>query len=93
MPGAPKAAELVAAGGPHLEGQQQLARQGIARLTGLTRTSVGELVADLVRDGLAEDVGRGPSTGGKQPTLVALKDDARTVITLRIVRPTNTCAP
>jgi predicted NBD/HSP70 family sugar kinase len=59
-----------------------ISRADIARLTGLTRTSVGELVADLERDGLAREIGRGPSTGGKQPTLVALVDDARTVITL-----------
>jgi N-acetylglucosamine repressor len=59
-----------------------ISRADIARLTGLTRTSVGELVADLEREGLAHDVGRGPSTGGKQPTLVALVDDARTVIVL-----------
>src|SRR4029079_4150339 len=31
---------------------------------------------------LARDVGRGPSTGGKQPTLVSLVDDAREVVTL-----------
>ena len=59
-----------------------ISRADIARLTGLTRTSVGELVAELEREGLAHDVGRGPSTGGKQPTLVALVDDARTVIVL-----------
>jgi len=59
-----------------------ISRAEIARLTGLTRTSVGELVADLQREGLAKDVGRGPSTGGKQPTLVSLIDDAREVVTL-----------
>ena len=59
-----------------------ISRADIARLTGLTRTSVGELVGDLERDGLAREVGRGPSTGGKQPTLVQLVDDARTVIGL-----------
>ncbi len=69
-----------------------ISRADIARLTGLTRTSVGELVADLEREGLAEDVGRGPSTGGKQPTLVALKDDARTVITLDLGERTFTAA-
>jgi N-acetylglucosamine repressor len=59
-----------------------ISRASIARLTGLTRTSVGELVSDLERDGLARDVGRGPSTGGKAPTLVALEPDARSVITV-----------
>ena len=44
-----------------------ICRADIARLTGLTRTSVGELVADLEAEGLAREVGRGPSTGGKAP--------------------------
>jgi predicted NBD/HSP70 family sugar kinase len=69
-----------------------ISRADIARLTGLTRTSVGELVADLEQDGLATDVGRGPSTGGKQPTLVALRDDARQVITLDLGERTFTAA-
>jgi N-acetylglucosamine repressor len=59
-----------------------ISRADIARRTGLTRTSVGDLVADLERDGLAQDVGRGPSTGGKAPTLVSLVDDARHAVTL-----------
>jgi N-acetylglucosamine repressor len=69
-----------------------ISRADIARLTGLTRTSVGELVSDLEREGLATDVGRGPSTGGKQPTLVALNGDARTVITLDLGERTFTAA-
>jgi predicted NBD/HSP70 family sugar kinase len=69
-----------------------ISRADIARLTALTRTSVGELVADLTNDGLARDVGRGPSTGGKQPTLVALNDDARQVITLDLGERTFTAA-
>lgn len=59
-----------------------ISRAEIARLTGLTRTSVGELVAELESDGLAREVGRGPSTGGKAPTLVSLVDGARNVVTL-----------
>jgi predicted NBD/HSP70 family sugar kinase len=69
-----------------------ISRADIARLTGLTRTSVGELVADLEDDALAIDVGRGPSTGGKQPTLVALNAGARTVITLDLGERTFTAA-
>ena len=69
-----------------------ISRADIARLTGLTRTSVGELVSDLERDGLAIDVGRGPSTGGKQPTLVALNANARTIITLDLGERTFTAA-
>jgi N-acetylglucosamine repressor len=69
-----------------------ISRAEVARLTGLTRTSVGELVAELETEGLARDIGRGPSTGGKAPTLVALIDDARHVVTLDLGERTFTAA-
>jgi predicted NBD/HSP70 family sugar kinase len=69
-----------------------ISRAEIARLTGLTRTSVGDLVAQLTAEGLAEEVGRGPSTGGKQPTLVSLIDDARHMVTLDLGERTFTAA-
>ncbi len=69
-----------------------ISRAEIARRTGLTRTSVGELVAELESEGLAQDVGRGPSTGGKAPTLAALIDDARHVVTLDLGERTFTAA-
>ena len=69
-----------------------ISRAEIARLTGLTRTSVGELVGELEHEGLAREVGRGPSTGGKQPTLVSLVDDARQVVTLDLGERTFTAA-
>jgi N-acetylglucosamine repressor len=69
-----------------------ISRADIARLTGLTRTSVGELVSELEKDGLATEVGRGPSTGGKQPTLVALNANSRTIVTLDLGERTFTAA-
>jgi N-acetylglucosamine repressor len=69
-----------------------ISRAEIARLTGLTRTSVGELVGQLEQEGLAREVGRGPSTGGKAPTLVSLVDDAREVVTLDLGERTFTAA-
>jgi N-acetylglucosamine repressor len=57
-----------------------ISRADIARLSGLTRTTVGDLAAQLLADGLASEVGRGPSTGGKAPILIELVDDARHVI-------------
>jgi predicted NBD/HSP70 family sugar kinase len=54
-----------------------VSRAEIARLTGLTRTSVSALVADLLRDGLVEEVGPGPSTGGKAPILLRIRPDGR----------------
>ena len=67
-----------------------ISRAEIARRTGLTRTSAGELVAELEAEGLAEDIGRGPSTGGKAPTLVALVEDSRHVVTLDLGERTFT---
>jgi predicted NBD/HSP70 family sugar kinase len=57
-------------------------RAHLARMTGLTRTTVGEVVAALIDEGLAREVGRGPSTGGKQPILLEVVGDARHVIGL-----------
>lgn len=69
-----------------------ISRADIARLTGLTRTSVGELVADLEADGLARDAGKAPSRGGKAPTFVELVDDARQVVTLDLGERTFSAA-
>lgn len=59
-----------------------ISRTDVARMSGLTRTTVGEVVAGLISDGLAREAGRGPSTGGKAPILVELVDDSRLVIAL-----------
>jgi predicted NBD/HSP70 family sugar kinase len=59
-----------------------VSRADVARRTGLTRTTVSDLVNDLLADGLVHEVGRGPSTGGKSPILLRLDADARLVIAL-----------
>ena len=59
-----------------------VSRADVARLTGLTRTTVSQLVGEFVSDGLATEVGRGPSSGGKAPILVKVNGDARHVIGL-----------
>lgn len=59
-----------------------ISRADVARMTSLTRTTVGEITAELIGDGLAQEIGRGPSTGGKAPILLELVDDSRHVIGL-----------
>jgi glucokinase-like ROK family protein len=54
----------------------QISRAEVARLTDLTRVTVSEIVADLLRKGLVAEVGRGPSAGGKSPILLSLVEDA-----------------
>jgi len=59
-----------------------ISRAAVARATGLTRTTVSDVVSDLLRDGLAGEIGRGPSTGGKAPILLAVTNDARHLVGL-----------
>jgi N-acetylglucosamine repressor len=59
----------------------EISRADIARLTGLTRTTVSDAVAELIQqDGLVAEVGLGPSVGGKPPILLSVVDDARHLI-------------
>jgi len=59
-----------------------LSRADLARLTGLTRTSVSDLVGSLIDDGLIEEVGRGQSSGGKSPILLRVVPEGRLLIGL-----------
>lgn len=60
--------------------QGQISRAEIARLTSLTRTTVSDIVADLMQDGLVAEVGYGSSLGGKPPILLSVADDSRHLI-------------
>lgn len=57
-----------------------ISRADVSRRTGLTRTTVSDVVEDLLAEGLALEVGRGPSTGGKAPILLQVDDNARQLI-------------
>jgi N-acetylglucosamine repressor len=59
-----------------------ISRAEVARLTGLTRTTVSDVVTALLEDGVVREVGRGPSSGGKAPILLEVNDDARQVVGL-----------
>ncbi|HEY6056555.1 MAG TPA: ROK family transcriptional regulator [Candidatus Limnocylindrales bacterium] len=57
-----------------------VSRADVARVTGLTRTTVSQVVDRLLESGFAREVGRGPSTGGKAPILLEVADDARLLV-------------
>ena len=67
--------------------RNETSRAELARLTGLTRTSVSALVGELLRDGLVEETGTGPSTGGKAPILLSVRSDARHLVGLDLTEP------
>lgn len=59
-----------------------VSRAELARVTGLTRTSVSALTVELLAERLIEEVGRGPSTGGKAPILLRVRAEGRHLIGL-----------
>src|SRR4029078_5142813 len=65
-----------------LHDHSPLSRADLARLTGLTRTSVSDLVGTLIDHGLIEEVGRGRARGGKCPILLRVAPDGRHLIGL-----------
>src|SRR4030042_1964066 len=62
--------------------REQISRADIARETRLTRTTVSDVVTELMEQGLVEEVGYGPPAGGKPPILVSVIDDSRHLIGL-----------
>jgi glucokinase-like ROK family protein len=63
-----------------------ISRAEIARITSLTRTTVSEIVADLIAMGLVDEIGVGSSMGGKSPILLSLVDDSRFLIGLDLAQ-------
>jgi predicted NBD/HSP70 family sugar kinase len=61
-----------------------ISRAEIARITKLTRTTVSDVVARLMAEGLVEEVGLGSSIGGKSPILLSLVADSRYLIGLNL---------
>ena len=59
-----------------------ISRADVARQTGLTRTTVSDVVTGLLDDGVVREIGRGPSSGGKAPILLEVDQDARLVVGL-----------
>lgn len=65
---------------------ESISRAEIARITSLTRTTVSDIVADLLQEGLISEVGVGPSQGGKSPILLSLVEDSRYLIGLDLAQ-------
>ena len=61
-------------------GKSAVSRADIARVTSLTRTTVSEIVAELINEGLVYEIGQGQSSGGKPPTLLGINESARNII-------------
>jgi N-acetylglucosamine repressor len=60
--------------------EKEISRADIARATRLTRTTVSDIVGELMDEGLLEETGYGTSVGGKPPILLNLVEDARQLV-------------
>jgi glucokinase-like ROK family protein len=56
--------------------ERQISRAEIARRTDLSRSTVSDLVTDLLETGIVREVGAGPSLGGRRPVVLEFQDDA-----------------
>lgn len=58
----------------------QISRAELARMTQLTRATISEVVADLIRQGLVEEVGYGAVAVGRTPVLLSVVANSRQLI-------------
>jgi predicted NBD/HSP70 family sugar kinase len=60
--------------------ERKISRADIARHTGLSRSTVTEIMGELLLTGLVAEVGVGPSQGGRPPIVLEFKDDAACIL-------------
>jgi len=62
----------------------EISRADLARITHLTRTTVSEVVNDLMDQGLVNEVGQGPARVGRTPTLLSVVDQSRHMVAINV---------
>jgi predicted NBD/HSP70 family sugar kinase len=60
--------------------ERQTSRADIARLTGLSRSTVSEIIDGLLKTGLIAETGSGKSSGGRRPIVLEFQDEARCIL-------------
>jgi len=60
--------------------ERQVSRADIARLAGLSRSTVSEIINEILPMGLVAEVGEGPSRGGRRPIVLEFQDDACVIL-------------
>ena len=60
--------------------QGKISRVDVARLTGLTRTTVSDVVGRFIQEGLVVETGVSPSRGGKPAILLRVDDEVRHLV-------------
>ncbi|HSG48299.1 MAG TPA: ROK family transcriptional regulator, partial [Longimicrobiales bacterium] len=60
--------------------EKRISRADLARVMKISRSTVSEIVSDLLETGLVAEVGDGPSRGGRRPILLEFQDDAHVIL-------------
>ena len=60
--------------------EKRISRAEIARLAGLSRSTVSEIINEILPIGMVAEVGEGPSRGGRRPIVLEFQDDACTIL-------------
>ena len=64
--------------------EHQISRAEISRQLDLSRSTVTELVRELLKTGLVAEVGIGISSGGRKPIVLEFQDDAKVILGIDI---------
>jgi predicted NBD/HSP70 family sugar kinase len=60
--------------------ERSISRAELARHTGLSRSTVSAIVADVLETGLVEETGSGESNGGRRPIMLSFDDNAYAIV-------------
>lgn len=64
--------------------ESQISRAEISRQLDLSRSTVTEIVKELLKTGLVAEVGIGKSSGGRKPIVLEFQDDAKVILGIDI---------
>ena len=60
--------------------ERRVSRADIARQAGLSRSTVSEIVNEILPIGLVAEIGEGPSRGGRRPIVLEFQDDVCVIL-------------
>lgn len=63
---------------------REISRADISRLTGMSRSTVSAIVADLMRRGLVNESGIGHSNGGRRPVILSFNENAYSLLGIEL---------
>ncbi len=64
--------------------QRRISRADIARQTGLAKSTVSEVVGNMLKTDMVCETGTGASGGGRQPIILEFQDEARCILGVEI---------